>query len=447
MITKPSRTTRLWAALLPAALILTACGGSGGNADETIEEATGPFDWTRYEGETIRVTSLQFPWQEAIAERIPEFEELTGIEVEMDSLPEQQFRQRLQVELITGAGDIDVFATSPQNDSARFAELGWYQDLNPLLESESLTHPDYDFDDFSDDLIESQTLDGELLSLPAVVETQVFFYRPSILAEHGLDVPGTMAELESVAETISADGEAIGWATRGKRDAAVTQLASFLYNSGAEYTDEDGYAAFDSPEGIEAFEAYGRLLREYGPAGSVNNSWEELLALFQQGEVAMWADNSGQVASVLDETVSSVADDVEFAPMPSGPGGDSQTFFGWSTAISPQSDRIGAAWLFLQWASSPEMVEELQVAEDVFGGRESTPFGDDVPESFVDAFNTSLENSRTQLPQVIPVPEVRDAIGQAIVAAIEGGDVAGAVTAAADEFDRIVDSQQPPTEE
>lgn len=444
---KNTRARRWWAVLLPAALILSACGGAEGNADETIEEATGPFDWTRYEGETIRVATLQYPWQEAISDRIPEFEELTGIEVEMDSLPEQQFRQRLQVELTTGAGDIDVFATSPQNDSARFAELGWYQDLNPLLESESLTHPDYDVDDFADDLIESQTLDGELLSLPTVVETQVFFYRPSILEDHGLEVPSTLADLESAAEAISGDGDVIGWATRGKRDAAVTQLASFLYNYGAEYTDDEGYAAFDSPEGIEAFEAYGRLLREYGPEGSANNSWEELLALFQQGQVAMWADNSGQVASVLDEEVSSVADDVEFAPMPAGPGGDSQTFFGWSAAISPQSDRIGAAWLFLQWATSPEMVEELQVDEGVFGGRESTPFGDDIPESFVDAFSTSLENSRTQLPQVIPVPEVRDAIGQAIVAAIEGGDVEGAVTAAADEFDRIVSSQQPPTEE
>ena len=437
------RTRRVWAALLPAALLLTACGGGTGNGEEAVAEATGAFDWRRYEGETIRVSSLQFPWQTAITERLEEFEELTGITVEMDALPEEQFRQRLQVELTSGSGDIDVFATSPQNDATRFAELGWYQDLNPLLESESLTNPEYDFDDFSSTLLESQSADGELLSIPTVVETQVFFYRPSILEAHDLEVPRTVAELEAAAETISADGEVIGWATRGKRAAAVTQIASFLYNFGAEYTGADGFAAFDSPEGIEAFETFGRLLREYGPEGSVNNSWEELLALFQQGQVAMWADNSGQVASVLDEEVSSVADDVEFAPMPGGPGGDTQTVFGWSTAISSQSENVGASWLFLQWATSPEMVEELQVEEGVFGGRESTPFGEDIPESFVDAFTTSVANSRSQLPEVIPVPEVRDAIGQAIVAAINGDDVEGAVVAAAEEFDRIVESRQP----
>lgn len=444
MSIKTTRATRIWGLLLPATLILAGCGGAGEDAGvEAIEEATGAFDWRRYEGETIRVSALQFPWQQAIGERIDEFEDLTGITVELDSLPEEQFRQRLQVELTSGSGDIDVFATSPQNDAARFVQLGWYQDLNPLIESESLTSPDYDFEDFGDGLIESQTFDGELVSLPTVVETQIFFYRPSVLEQYDLEVPSTIDELESAAATIHADGDYIGWATRGKRAAAVTQIASFLYNYGADFVDDEGNAAFNSPEGIEAFETYGRLLNQYGPAGSSNNSWEELLALFQQGQIAMWADNSGQVASVLDPAVSSVAEDVEFAPMPAGPADEAQTFFGWSAAISAQSQNVGPSWLFVQWATSPEVVEDLQVEADVLGGRESTPFAEDAPASFVESFQSSLARSRSQLPQVIPVPEVRDAIGQAMVTAIDGGDVPSAVEDAATEFDRIVQSQQP----
>lgn len=427
--------------LLPVTLVVSACGGENQGDEPAQVEASGEFDWQRYEGEQIRVSSLQFPWQEAIAERIPEFEELTGIDVEFEALPEAQFRQRLQVELTSGSSDVDVYATSPQNDAARFVQLGWYEDLNGLLEDESLTSPDYDFDDFGDGVIESQTYNGSLVSIPTVVETQMFFYRPSILAEHGLEVPTTVAELEDAAATLAEDADVIPYASRGKRAAAVTQFASFLYNHGAEFIDDEGNAAFASPEGIAAFETYGRLLREYGPTGSVNNSWEELLPLFQQGQIAMWNDNSGQGPSVLDPTVSSVADDVEFAPMPTGPEADTQTFFGWSTAISSQSEKVGPAWLFVQWATSPEMVEELQVEEAVVGGRESAAFGEDVSESFVQAFQSSLADSRSQLPAVIPVPEVRDAIGQAIVSAIDGDDVAGAVTSAAEEFDRIVQAQ------
>ena len=438
---------KLGVALLALVVLLTACGG-GEDVTETAaadgDAATdggGEFDWRRFEGEEIRVVSLQFPWQEAIAERTSEFEELTGIEVELEALPEEQFRQRLQVELTSGSGDIDVFATSPQNDAARFVQLGWYEDLNPLLADESLTSPDYDFDDFGAGLIESPPYDGQLVSLPTVVETQMFFYRPSVLEEHGLEVPTTIEELEDAAATIEEQSDLIAYASRGKRAAAVTQIASFIYNHGAEFIDEEGNAAFATPEGIEAFETYGRLLRDYGPEGSVNNSWEELLALFQQGQVAMWNDNSGQGPSVLDPSVSTVADDVAFAPMPAGPDNDTQTFFGWSAAISAQTEQVGPAWLFLQWATSPEVVESMQVEAAVVGGRESAAFADDVAPSFVEAFQASLANSRSQLPAVIPVPEVRDAIGQAIVSAIEGEDVAGAVESAAVEFDRIVQSQ------
>lgn len=437
-----TRTRTFVGLLLPITLVLAACGGEANGGEPSAVEATGEFDWMRYEGESIRVSSLQFPWQEAIAERLPEFEELTGIDVELEALPEEQFRQRLQVGLTSGSSDVDVYATSPQNDAARFVQLGWYEDLNPLLENESLTSPEYDFDDFGEGIVESQTYDGSLVSIPTVIETQMFFYRPSILDAHGLSVPTTVKELEEAAATIAAEEpDMIPYASRGKRAAAVTQIASFLYNHGAQFIDEEGNAAFASPEGIAAFETYGRLLREYGPDGSANNSWEELLALFQQGQIAMWNDNSGQGPSVLDPTVSSVADDVEFAPMPTGPEEETQTFFGWSTAISSQSEKVGPAWLFLQWATSPDMVEELQVEEGVVGGRESAAFGEDVSESFVEAFQASLADSRSQLPAVIPVPEVRDAIGQAIVTAIEGGDVAEAVTAAAEEFDRIVQAQ------
>lgn len=444
MRVKNNRVVQSAAVALAGALVLSACGGGGseessGGASDA--EASGEFDWKRYDGAEIRVTSLQFPWQAAIDERVGEFEELTGITVELEALPEEQFRQRLQVELTAGSGDIDVFATSPQNDAARFVQLGWYEDLNPLLDNPSLTSPDYDFSDFGEGLIESQTFDGALVSLPTVVETQIFFYRPSVLEQFGLSVPTTMDELGEAAATIQAGSEIIPWATRGKRAAAVTQIASFIYNYGAEFIDDEGNAAFNTPEGVEAFDVYGTLLRDYGPAGSANNSWEELLALFQQGQVAMWADNSGQVASVLDPEVSTVSDDVEFAPMPGGPAGDTQTFFGWSAAISAQSDNVGPSWLFLQWATSPEMVEELQVEADVVGGRESAQFADDTSASFVEAFQSSLARSRSQLPQVIPVPEVRDAIGQAIVVSIEGGDVASAVATAAEEFDRIVATQ------
>ena len=54
------------------------------------------------------------------------------------------------------------------------------------------------------------------------------------------------------------------------------------------------------------------------------------------------------------------------------------------------------------------------------------------------AFTESLGDARPQLPRVEPVPEVRDAIGTAIVSAIQGEDVEPAVEASAQQFNSIV---------
>jgi len=445
-IGRRSRSARLLTVVAAAtALSVAACGGgSGADAVPDPSEATGAFDWKRYEGTEIRFVAGQTAWQRLIdSATLEEFTELTGIEVAMEALPEDQFRQRLQVELTAGSSDIDVFMSSVLQDGGRFSSSGWYEDLGQFVENDAVTSPDYGFDDFGDGVIDGLTFDDDLVGLPVMLETQMLYYRKDLLQAAGLDVPATHDELKSAAAALDdPDAGVRGFSSRGKRAAAVTQLATFLYNQGGEWTGEDGKAAFDSPEGVKAFELYGDLVREHGPAGAVNNSWEELLPLFQQGRLAMWADNSGQAAELVNPDTSTVADQVGFAPMPGGPAGDDQSFFTWALAMSSQSEKKGPAWYFIQWATSPEMVERVQ-AEGVAGGRQSVPFGDDVPADFVETFQSSLPVARAQLPQVRSVPEVRDVIGQAIVTAIEGGDVAAAVSSAATEFNRIVEAEGP----
>ena len=423
---------------LASALALSACGGGSSETEDPLS-LTGKFDWRRYEGEEIRFVAGKTAWQALIDDaKLKRFEDLTGIHVNMEALPEDQFRQRLQVELTSGSSDIDVFMSSVLQDGRRFHSSGWYEDLTPYVTNPTLTAPDYNFEDFSKSVIEGHSFDGELIGLPVMLETQMLFYRKDILDKHGLEVPKTFAELEKTAKAIDNAGDGVyGFSARGARAAAVTQLSSFLYNHGADYVDEEGKAAFNTPEGRRAFELYGRLVREYGPPGAANNSWEELLPLFQQGKLALWADNSGQAAQAIDPKNSRVADSVGFAPMPAGPAGSSQTFFSWALAMSSQSEKKGPAWYFIQWATSPEMVEAVQ-KEGVAGGRQSVPFGPDVPEDFVETFRSSLQKARPQLPPVRSVPEVRDVIGEAIVTSIQGGNLDAALTKAADEFDRIV---------
>ena len=423
-----------------AVSMLAGCASQASSGPDDVASAQGSFDWKRYQGTEIRFVQGLQPWQKAVEPLIPEFEQRTGIKVNLEALPEDQFRQRLQVEMTAGSEDIDVFMSSVQNDGARFAQAGWYEDLKPYVENASLTAPDYNFADFSKSVLDGHTFEGKLSALPIQLEVQMLFYRKDLLKAAGFDAPpATLEELETIAaKTTSKD--VFGFSSRGKRAAAVTQLTSFLRNHGADYMTADGKAAFSSPEGIEALKTYGKLVREYGPSGGTNNSWEELLALFQSGRLAMWPDNSGQAAAVRDPKAVAFADQVGYAPMPAGPEGSAQTFFGWGAGVSSASANKGASWLFLQWLTGPEVVGKLQ-AQGIPGGRQSVEFGPGVPADFVKAFRSSLAEAKPQLPAVKAVPQVRDVIGDVIVTSIQGGDVDQAAKSAAKEFDRIVGSE------
>jgi multiple sugar transport system substrate-binding protein len=431
------------AALL--ALVAAACGGGErglGGESAGPQEVEGEFDWRRYDGDSLRVVLNQHPWQDAIEPLIPEFTELTGITVEVESLPEAQFRQRVQVEMTAGSEDLDVYMSNVQNEGANFARNSWYPDLGQYIDDPALTSSEYAFDDFSRGVIEGHTFAGALGAIPIQLETQMLYYRTDLLEQAGLEVPATLDELEQVAKQIDDPAGVRAFVSRGRGAAAVTQISTYVFNHGADWTPEgteDETAAFDTPEGIAAFDYYGRMLRDYGPPGTVNMSWEEALPLFQQGQVAMYTDASTFLPRVIDPAQSSVAEQVGFAKMPAGPGGEFQTFNGWAVTLSPFSDSTNAAWYFVQWATSPEMVERL-TAEGIAGARQSVEFGPEYPEDWVQAFTESLPEARPQLPRVVPVGQVRDAIGTAIVASIQGQPIEPAVQSAAEQFNQIVET-------
>lgn len=431
---------RAWTAGLAAAVLslaLVGCGGGSGSSGSSAL-ASGPFDWQRYKGSTIEVLLDQHPWQQAIEPRIADFEKLTGITVNVTALPEDQFRQRVQVNLSARSDALDVFMTGPTAEGRLFHQNGWYADLKPMLDNPSITSPDYDYGDFSADVLAADTIDGQVIGVPIQIETTMLYYRTDVLEKLGLNPPTTLDELKDVAAKITATGDLYGFTGRGKGAAATSQFTPFLYNFGAQWNTEDGTAAFDTPEGVAAFKYYGDLVRDNGPEGAVNNSWQEVLPLFQQGKVAMFPDSSVFAPQLLDPDQSKVADSVGFLPMPSGPGGDTQAFYGWDLAMSKFSKNQGAAWLFMQWATSPDLVRQIQSVDGVAGARTSiTEFPDSLPDQWIKAFDTSRQHAVAQHPTIAKVPEARDAIGAALVTAIQGGDVAAAVDAAAEKFNAL----------
>ena len=224
----------------------------------------------------LRVLLANHPYGDLLKAAIPEFEQASGIKVDVEQYQESQLSTKLATEFASGSSTVDVFMTRPLQEAKMFYKNGWYA---PLVT--------YDFSDFPKNALSVVTFGSRTYVVPIVTEWEVLYYRMDLLKKAGVAVPKTLAELEAAASKLDSAGVA-GIASRGSAAAAVTQMSSYLYNYGGAYLDK-GRAVFDSKQAIEAIRYYGRLLGSYGPTGVTAMSWDGIMPIFQAGKVAMKA--------------------------------------------------------------------------------------------------------------------------------------------------------------
>ena len=73
--------------------------------------ATGEFDWRAYEGTELNVLFSEHTYADAVKAKLNDFQDLTGIKVNLTTMPESNYYEKLNVELASKSGSIDVFMT------------------------------------------------------------------------------------------------------------------------------------------------------------------------------------------------------------------------------------------------------------------------------------------------------------------------------------------------
>ena len=63
-----------------------------------------PFNWRKYEGTSIKLLLNKHPYQEALVAELPKFTELTGIQVTYDIFPEQNYFDKVTIDMSGGQG-------------------------------------------------------------------------------------------------------------------------------------------------------------------------------------------------------------------------------------------------------------------------------------------------------------------------------------------------------
>lgn len=409
-------------------------------AGDSSDDSPGPSG-TRT---TINLLANDHPWIHHIAEHLSEFTRETGIVVNVEVYPEEQFRAKRTVEMLSGISEFDLFMIMPGNSLSEYHHRGWVEPLERVMTGTGIV---LERDDFFPAALAAGVRDGKLYSVPILLETSILAYNRELFKRYDLSVPRTMTELEATAKLAyeRSDRQVYGITMRGRGASATSQWSDFLHSYGGTWFDDGGNAAIHSPESIAALETYGRLLRLYGPRDATGNGWYESLSLFIRGEAAMIFDANVFRTHYEDETQSSIADHVGYAILPAGPAGTVPHISHWGLAISSGSQRQEAAWRFIVWAAAPDRAIRAHRAgipsalESVWDSPEASREAATVEATEWVAASTGSYAIATHLwnPPVIQVEDARTAVGEAIVAAILDQDVHDAAENASRALDRL----------
>jgi len=403
--------------------------------------ANSSIDWQAYKGQTVKVLLDAHPWQEVIDQHIDKFEELTGINVEITVLGEDVYWDRVTMGLSSPQPPFDVFMLSPNQTGFTAYQNKWIASLDKLLENPKLTDKSYNFNGFYPFVVDGfrfPDTEGKIYSIPLTMETYILFYRKDLLEEQNINVSTleTVDEWMKVLDKLESaygDKGIVPAVIRGQDPTMPDELLAAVYNYWGDrsfipqrmfYFDKNWTPRFTDSSITKGFELWAKLLN-YGPEGATSFTWYDCVNYFAAGKAATYWFDASLFASIFENPdKSKVVGKVGYLPVPRTESGHGTTHWGWGISITENSKVKEAAWLFIQWATSPDI--ELITAPNTYGPvRESTwdqLAGTVFSEEYASAVDKSLKMSAPGYMYFPGAREVADRIIDAIMKMEQGKD-------------------------
>ena len=413
--------------------------------------AQSAYDWKRFKGEHLEVSLTLGPRADLWQKYEKEFEELTGISVGSEKVPEQQHRQKVAIEFTSGNTSFDVATVSYHVQKQLYARGKWLVDLRDLIKDPKLTNPEFDFADFAKGAVDYATQkDGRLDTIPINLDYWILYYNKELFAQKGVAYPKSFPEMIDAARKLNDTKNGVsGFLSRGLKNANVPVWTSFLLGYGVDPIDSDLTMHTDGPEAIESAKVYQTLNKECGPPGVAGFNWNECQTSFVLGKGAMWLDGIGFSLPLEDPAKSKIVGKVGYGVMPPGPKAQRSALFGDGVGISASSKKKEAAWLYVQWATSKLMNQShlegqygaparASAYESVkASGKLTGPKGE-----WLDAMSQSIKIARAGLPDIIAVTEFRDTFGVGLTNMISGADPAAELKKATEAFKPVLEKTE-----
>lgn len=342
--------------------------------EEQVTDVTGPFNWKRYDGTTIKLLLNQHPYSDAMVAEVDDFIKLTGIKVEYDIFPEEEFFNKLTVALSSGSKEYDIFMTGAYQ-VWQYAPPGWMEDLLPWIQNPSATSPDYDFDDIIDEIASGLRWDGtdggklgvgKQYALPWGFEGNTLMYNKPLFQELGLQLPRTLDDVIAIGKIIKQrKPDMIPIAVRGTRSWATIHpgfMTAFTSAGGRDY-DDNMNPVMNDAIGVRFVEKWIEMVKEVGPPEWTTYTWYDVGNSLGSESAAMIYDADILGFFQNEPGASKASGKIAWAANPPGLDDYASTpnMWIWSLAMNNYSARKGAAWLWMQWATGKDFLLKAAV--------------------------------------------------------------------------------------
>ncbi len=358
------------------------------------------------------------------------------IKVKWVTLEEGALRARVTTDIATKGGQFDVM-TIGMYETPIWGKKGWLKELK--------TSAAYDVDDMLPAMRNGLSVGGKLYAAPFYGESSMLMYRKDLMDKAGVTIPNnpTWVQVRDAAAKIHNPAEGVyGICLRGKpgwgdNAAFLTTMANTF---GGQWFDMKWKPQLDSKPWHDAITFYVDMLTKYGPPGSANNSFNEILALYNEGKCGMWVDATIAASFITDPKQSKVADKVAFAQAPTmvTPKG-ANWLWAWALAVPAGTKHTAEAQKFIEWATSKEYInligKEVGWGNVPTGTRKSTYTNENFLKAakFAAAEKAAIDSANpndSTLPkspyvgvQFAAIPEFQSigiAVGQQLTAALAG---------------------------
>ena len=320
------RNFKVAALVAAAVLTLSACSSDSESGGEV--------------GGEINVFLIPSPSSTSIQSFIPEFEEETGIKVNVSETPYGEAHQKQLLSYNQKAGAYDI----AQFDNTYLAPFCQAKAMLPL-DSYISGSDEYDINDFGQGQQDYGKCKGETLGLTLSTEPMIQWYRTDLYEKLGLTPAKTWDEYYENAKKVQAAG--FGGQIMGFGPNVSWWWMTLVWSFGGALYDENLNPVVNSKEAVAATDYLKKLL-EVSPKGAITATGDDTTSKFLGEDIGAMLNYSGYYGMALDPSINKNAGKIGTAPAPMG-SVDTTHLAGWNIGVPADAKNPDAAWKFLEF--------------------------------------------------------------------------------------------------